>query len=615
MFSRHRCQLAVVVALLFCHTLQAALFLQEPFDFSPGILGTNPPWTNPADFIQVSTNSLFLRGLAGLVPAGRAAAVSAGGTSTTFSLRPFTNAVSSGKVYLSFLLNYTRPDANVTFAGLLPSSLSGPGGSSADPCDLIVQKVTEGYQLGIRAKTGTTRYASNHVLTPGKVYFVVAKYDFAASKASLYVNANPGSSEPAAPDAYSTGAAVSDLKSLYLRVYDSTAGDFLLDTVRVASTWEEATPYTPPPPANTLVFTAAPVAGTAGTPLSRVTVEIQDPNGCSVPSNNVPLTLTPNPGAFASGTTTAMSDTNGTATFDGLRLDTPALYTLTASASGIGAGLAAATSGVFEVGAPRPISEQGYALAAFLDSLQVEQYWTNTLSVNWLTGAALGTGTNMTKGNASHCSAFAAAAAKLLGVYLLRPWDASDLGLANLQADWLQTNSADWYAIPSMTDAQQFANSGALVVASYKEPNGSAGHIAIVRPSPKSDAEVWAAGPQECQSGIHNFNSTNVARGFDQHAHAFPEGIRYYGHPIPGPIVPVNPVFGSSTWSNNLFRAAATTIVGRSFRLQATSDFKTWAEVLAFTNSNDSSNFFCPTVLTNAPASGSVQRFYRLLAP
>ena len=80
--------------------------------------------------------------------------------------------------------------------------------------------------------------------------------------------------------------------------------------------------------------------------------------------------------------------------------------------------------------------------------------------LNWLTGAAGGSGPNLTAGNASHCSAFAAGAADVLGVYLLRPPDASDLNLANNQADWLATNPSGWYAVTAMTNAQHLANLG-----------------------------------------------------------------------------------------------------------------------------------------------------------
>ncbi len=233
--------------------------------------------------------------------------------------------------------------------------------------------------------------------------------------------------------------------------------------------------------------------------------------------------------------------------------------------------------------------------------------------MNWLTGAEGGSGPNMTAGTSTHCSAFAAGAAAVLGVYLLRPPEQSDVNLANKQADWLRTNTAGWYPVPSMNNAQQLANAGTLVVASCKETSGS-GHIAVLRPSTRSDADVQAYGPQECQSGVNHYNSTNVTAGFDQHSGAFPDRILYYGHAITNPIVPVNPVFGLPSLSNNVFRADAATVVGRKYKLQWSSDFGGWNNASAFTNSNNSSNFFCLTPLTHSPGPGTSGRFYRLLA-
>jgi hypothetical protein len=219
----------------------------------------------------------------------------------------------------------------------------------------------------------------------------------------------------------------------------------------------------------------------------------------------------------------------------------------------------------------------------------------------------------MTIGTASHCSAFAAAVADVLGVYLLRPPDASDLNLANNQADWLRTNqSAGWYAIPLSADAQHIANIGALVVASYKETNTS-GHIAVLRPSTKSDAEILTHGPQECQSGIYNYNDTDVKTGFRQHEGAL-EGILYYGHAVTNPIVPVNPILGSGSLANGVFCVQAVSLVGRRYKLQCTSNCLSWADVLTYTNSNGSTNFLCVTPLSDSSLAGWPRRLYRLLA-
>jgi hypothetical protein len=606
--------LVVAAGLLWSHGVRGASYLQEGFDYAPGVLGTNSPWTGPTNLITVVSPGLTCRNVADFSPPGNAAGVRAGGTAQAITYRSLDVTVSSGVLYCSALIKYTNINASVALAGLLPSGTTVPGGWSVDPCDLVVASATGGYKLGIRAKGTTPATYASTVFALNTTYLIVMKYDFATGRASLYLRPKPGDPEPASPDATSpvTGTAVSNLKYFYLRVYDSTAGSYQIDTLRAGPTWAEVTPWAPAPPATHLAFTVAPMGGTVGARLARVVVQAFE-NTNAVPTNNVPVSLSLDTGSFAAGVTSAQTDANGTAVFEGLIITAPGTYTITASASGIGQGLAAGTGGAFEVGPTNTISQEGQALSAFLDSFQVEQYWDQGVSVNWLTGASGGSGPNMTHGAGTHCSAFAPAVAYVLGVYLLNPWDESDLGLANKQADWLRTNPAGWYPVAAMTNAQHLANTGILVVASYKDPDQS-GHIAVLRPSTRSDADVQGYGPQECQSGVNNYNSTNVSAGFDQHRYAFPTGILYYAHSVSSPMTPVNPVFGPQCLSNGVFCADATTIVGRKYRLQGSADFIAWSNLLAFTNSNNSSNFYCVRPLTDSAGAGSACRFYRLLA-
>jgi hypothetical protein len=253
---------------------------------------------------------------------------------------------------------------------------------------------------------------------------------------------------------------------------------------------------------------------------------------------------------------------------------------------------------------------QAAMLSAFLSSLQVDKYWLVGTSVNWFTGASGGSGPNMTIGTDSHCSAFAGAVADLLGVYILRQPYASDINLANNQALWLPTNASGWYAISSMTAAQHAANAGSLVVGSYFNTNGS-GHIAILRPSNRTDASVNTFGPEECQSGDYNYADTNVVTGFSVHPGAFPNNIAYYGHAVAYPVSPVTPVFSQDSIGNHVFQTTVNTIYGRKYQSQWSSNLTAWTPLVTFTNSNNSTNFFTNTLITNSVAG---QRFYRVLA-
>ena len=189
------------------------------------------------------------------------------------------------------------------------------------------------------------------------------------------------------------------------------------------------------------------------------------------------------------------------------------------------------------------LAPDGQRLAVVLDSMHVEQLWLPGHPVNWRTGEPVESGhTNLPlniKGSAhTHCSAFAAAAAEKLGIYLLHPPAHSSFLLANAQQDWLRADGTNqgWYAISSPLLAQQLANGGQLVVVTYKNPDpDTPGHIAIVRPSTKSDQEIMAAGPQIIQAGSHNYQSTSVGTGFRR---ALRQGqLLYFAHKVYWPPV------------------------------------------------------------------------------
>lgn len=180
------------------------------------------------------------------------------------------------------------------------------------------------------------------------------------------------------------------------------------------------------------------------------------------------------------------------------------------------------------------ISAQGERLAALLDSMNVESLWLAHQHVNWETGEPDRGGTYEGPGNHTHCSAFAAAVAKRVKLYLLRPPEHGQVLLANAQAEWLSgaaAQSEGWSRVNNMRQAQSLANHGNLVLVVYRNPDPHVpGHIAIVRPSEKSAHALEENGPQTIQAGTHNHNSTNVRAGFANHPGAWPDGVIYYKH-------------------------------------------------------------------------------------
>lgn len=113
--------------------------------------------------------------------------------------------------------------------------------------------------------------------------------------------------------------------------------------------------------------------------------------------------------------------------------------------------------------------------------------------------------------------------------------------LANAQQDWLSASNTNqgWQPVSSAWQAQQLANDGQLVVVTCKNPNPKApGHIAIVRPSTKTEEQVQGEGPRIIQAGRNNYVSTTTKEGFKNHPGAFQDGqLRYFAHALKLPAL------------------------------------------------------------------------------
>jgi hypothetical protein len=168
-----------------------------------------------------------------------------------------------------------------------------------------------------------------------------------------------------------------------------------------------------------------------------------------------------------------------------------------------------------------------------IDAMDVEHRWPAGLHVDWETGVPDGR-PETAVGKHTHCSAFVAAAAEHLGIYILRPPEHGQILLANAQYDWLAEEGArrGWVPLADALDAQNLANSGYLVVAAYRNHHDDKpGHIAIVRPSDASAAQIERDGPEVTQAGGTNYRSTTLRQGFAGHPAAWERReVRFYAH-------------------------------------------------------------------------------------
>jgi hypothetical protein len=182
------------------------------------------------------------------------------------------------------------------------------------------------------------------------------------------------------------------------------------------------------------------------------------------------------------------------------------------------------------------ISPAGHRLEAVLDGMDVESLWLAHEHVNWETGRPNKGEEYDGPGRSTHCSAFAAAVGKKLGVYMLRPPDHGQVLLANAQAEWFHTQrgrEAGWRTVQGAEQAQTLANRGNLVVIVYESPDPhKPGHIAITRPEARSQRLLDENGPSITQAGQKNYTRTSAKVGFEQHRGAWPDGVKYYTHPL-----------------------------------------------------------------------------------
>jgi hypothetical protein len=188
------------------------------------------------------------------------------------------------------------------------------------------------------------------------------------------------------------------------------------------------------------------------------------------------------------------------------------------------------------------ISPDGARLLRAIDNSRIEALWRAGWHVDWRTGQVDRPGPGGPQ-SATHCSAYAAAMAAQLGVYLLRPPEHPQELLANSQMRWLrEQGAAQGWRMVDLQAAQTQANAGALVVAAYENPDPQrAGHIAILRPSLKSRAALLENGPDVAQAGSFNSADTTVADGFRHHPGAWVAGgggaLRFFAHAVDWPAL------------------------------------------------------------------------------
>jgi hypothetical protein len=186
----------------------------------------------------------------------------------------------------------------------------------------------------------------------------------------------------------------------------------------------------------------------------------------------------------------------------------------------------------------------GPRLADFFHGLAIQTRWLAGHPVIWQTGQQDGLD-EAQPAHHTHCSAFAAAAALYLDIYLLRPPHHGPLQLANAQTAWLAGDgsypgptaaASGWTALGRSGDdgaleaAQALANAGRLVLACYAATPPTPGHIALLRPRHDGSSAIPDDGPELIMAGARNYAEVSMRLAFSNHPAAWPDNIALFAH-------------------------------------------------------------------------------------
>jgi hypothetical protein len=262
--------MAAAACCLLLQSAQATLLFSDGFNYTSGgnlysastSYQASPSANTPS--VTIGSVSLTYSGLSDFSPPGNAVSVATGSSTAAQTAASFA-AQNSGTVYASFLLDVTSLAAGQTqnygLAGMLPTGAGYASGT--DPCGIVLLgSGANAYDLGVRSSgngSGSNHAYTGGALTPNTTYLIVLKYDYSANKASIYIDPTSlGGADPGTPSASMTtpgGASPLNLSQFYLREGGNSLGasdpsaPFLVDDLRVGTTWTDVTPAAVPEPA------------------------------------------------------------------------------------------------------------------------------------------------------------------------------------------------------------------------------------------------------------------------------------------------------------------------------------------------------------------------------
>lgn len=231
--------------------------LTENFEYAPGSLLSANGWTAHSgagtNSVAVSSSGLTYTGHPGS-GVGNAASMITTGEDVN---KAFT-AVTSGSVYMSFLINVSAAQTGDYFAGLLQSN-------TVFPVRIFAKSDgAGGYFFGVSKSSTTTVLYESTPRVFGTTYLVVVKYTYNTGSTTddvvdLWVNPALGGTEPTPTiaGATSTSTDATTIGAVYLRQGSTaSAATLTIDAILAGTTWASVTPSATVPAINATSLTA-----------------------------------------------------------------------------------------------------------------------------------------------------------------------------------------------------------------------------------------------------------------------------------------------------------------------------------------------------------------------
>src|SRR4051812_9968632 len=212
--------LPVLVVLLLQHA-NAALYLQETFDYPPGPLSSAAPWSTNGTLAEAIPTQLFVPGDLAYLPLTEPTVTNSACLQWSLNVKgeraipggPYGDLVNGSSVYCSFIFYKATTNfsvANLPIAGMCPDNVNTLNSANVVGGVVLNIKSAAGgaYQLGVKLGGGvsgavypssgqTYTCGDTNTSTFGQTNFVVMKYTFVPGSANdtvaLWVNPDPSS--------------------------------------------------------------------------------------------------------------------------------------------------------------------------------------------------------------------------------------------------------------------------------------------------------------------------------------------------------------------------------------------------------------------------------------